>query len=69
MWLKSKDIKNLYPFDKNTGQQLTEEEQALVEGVEFGRDYNLQVSDEDARKYEELINEFLKWKVGDKSGK
>ena len=56
MWLKSKDIKNLYPFDKNTRQRLTEEEQALVEGVEFGRDYNLQVSDEDARKYEELIN-------------
>ena len=33
------------------GQQLTEEEQALVEGVEFGRDYNLKVSIDDARLY------------------
>ena len=35
-------------------QQLTEEEQALVEGVEFGRDYNLKVSDEANKAYEEI---------------
>lgn len=42
--------------DAHPEQQLTEEEQALVEGVEFGRDYNLKVSDEDNKKYNEITS-------------
>ena len=37
-------------------KQLTEEEQAFIQGTEFALDCGLSIPDEDLEKYNELIN-------------
>ena len=34
---------------------LTDEEQAFIDGVEFARDYQIPISPEEHKRYEELI--------------
>ena len=38
-------------------REYTEEEQALIDGVEFARDWNLPIPPEDYQKYIELTGE------------